>query len=166
MALMEDKIHRVWTLTQNVDGFHKTAGSKNLIEIHGNMSSFSCTRCSWQNHVTEFENIEIPPMCPDCGQMVRPDVVLFGEMLMGEAIDELQRQLEMGFDVVFSVGTSSVFPYIQAPIHAAKRMGHATVEINPCETNLSYVVDYRLEMGAAEAMDQIWKRMNSQPGQE
>jgi len=88
MALLEDSLHRVWTLTQNVDGFHKKAGSKNLIEIHGNMNSFSCTRCSWQEFVTEFEELDVPPMCPDCGKMVRPDVVLFGEMLMGEAVDE------------------------------------------------------------------------------
>jgi len=161
MALMEQKLQRVWTLTQNVDGFHRAAGSQNLIEVHGNMYSFSCTRCSWQQQVTTFNDLEIPPQCPSCSKLVRPDVVLFGEMLMGPAIDEMQRQMEMGFDVVFSIGTSSVFPYIQAPIHAAKRMGNATVEINPCETTLSHVVDYRLEMGAADAMDEIWKQMES-----
>lgn len=159
MALMEDRIHRVWTLTQNVDGFHRTAGSKNLIEAHGNMNSFSCMSCDWHDFVYDFDFLEVPPKCPDCGKMIRPDVVLFGEMLMGPAIDEMQRQVEMGFDVVFSVGTTSVFPYIQAPVHAAKRMGNATIEINPSETTLSHVVDYRLEMGAAEALDEIWKRM-------
>jgi NAD-dependent deacetylase len=161
MALMEGHFHRVWTLTQNVDGFHKAAGSKNLIEVHGNMNSFSCTRCSWTEVVGDFEKLPIPPLCPECEQLIRPDVVLFGEMLMGPAVDEMQRQVETGFEVVFSIGTSSVFPYIQAPVHAANRVGNVTVEINPCETTLSHVVDYRLDMGAAEAMDQIWKRLNA-----
>ena len=159
MALLEDKLPRVWTLTQNVDGFHRSAGSKNLLEVHGNMHLFKCTKCSWKTRVTDFDNMELPPMCPRCGKMVRPKVVLFGEMLMGYAIDEMQRQLEAGSDVVFSVGTSSVFPYIQAPVLAAKRNGSPTIEINPCETTLSEVVDYRLDMGASDAMDAIWNRL-------
>jgi NAD-dependent deacetylase len=154
---MESHFPRVWTLTQNVDGFHRSAGSKNLIEAHGNMNSLSCTRCSYSVVTQEFGSLEIPPKCPECDALIRPDVVLFGEQL-GPGIEELQKQIELGFDIVFTVGTTSVFPYIQAPIYAARAMGNPTVEINPCETTVSHEVDYRLAIGAAVALDEIWKR--------
>lgn len=160
IAEMESHFHRVWTLTQNVDGFHRAAGSQNLIEAHGNMNSLSCTKCSYTILVEEYQEIELPPKCPDCSSLVRPDVVLFGEML-GEGMEEMQTQLDIGFDIVFSVGTSSVFPYIQAPIFLAKQAMKPSVEINPSETVLSHVVDYRLAIGAAEALDAIWKRFQS-----
>lgn len=161
IAEMESQFLRVWTLTQNVDGFHRTAGSKNLIEAHGNMHSLSCTRCRFQQTLKEFHAIEIPPKCPVCGALVRPDVVLFGELIDGPGIEHLQHELEMGFDVVFSIGKTSVFPYIQAPIYLAKSAGNVTVEINPCETTISHLVDYRLTLPAGVALDEIWKRYNA-----
>jgi NAD-dependent deacetylase len=155
----ENQFERVWTLTQNVDGFHRSAGSKNLIEAHGNMRTLSCTKCDFQAGVERFDTIEIPPKCPACDSLVRPDVVLFGELLKGEGIDELSRQLETGFDIVFSVGTTSVFPYIQQPIYMARQMQKVSIEINPCETEVSSVVDHRLALGAAEALGEIWNRI-------
>lgn len=158
IAEMEQRFLRVWTLTQNVDGFHRSAGSKNLIEAHGNMHSLSCTQCKCQVSLDEFETLEIPPKCPDCGALVRPDVVLFGELIDDPGIQILQAELEKGFDIVFSVGTTSVFPYIQAPIYMAKSAGKVTVEINPSQTSVSHVVDYRLALPAGVALDEIWKR--------
>lgn len=158
IAEMEKSFHRVWTLTQNVDGFHRAAGSKNLIEAHGNMHSLSCTKCNYKIAIDEFQAIEIPPKCPRCGALVRPDVVLFGELINGPGIEHLQAELEKGFDVVFSIGTTSVFPYIQAPIYKAKSTGNVAVEINPCETTVSDVVDYRLAMPAVIALEEIWQR--------
>jgi NAD-dependent deacetylase len=162
IAEIERAFHRVWTLTQNVDGFHRDAGSKNLIEAHGNMHSLSCTKCSYAVILDQFEAIETPPKCPRCGALVRPNVVLFGELIDGPGIEHLQTELEMGFDVVFSIGTTSVFPYIQAPIYMAKSGGKVTVEINPSETSVSHVVDYRLAMPAGLALGEIWKRYNEQ----
>jgi NAD-dependent deacetylase len=158
IAEMESRFHRVWTLTQNVDGFHRTAGSKNLIEAHGNMHSLSCTICKYKESLDEFDAIAIPPKCPRCGTLVRPDVVLFGELINGPGIEHLQSELEKGFDIVFSIGTTSVFPYIQAPIYMAKSGGNVAVEINPSETTISHVVDYRLAMPAGAALDEIWRR--------
>ena len=153
IAEMEQHFHRVWTLTQNVDGFHRTAGSKNLIEVHGNMHSLSCTRCNYHVELEKFDSLLIPPKCPDCESLVRPDVVLFGELLQGQGVDRMQEELPKGFDIVFSIGTTSVFPYIQAPIHLAKQQGNVSIEINPSETTVSHAVDYRLAMGAADALD-------------
>ena len=90
--------------------------------------------------------------------MMRPDVVLFEELLPEEALSRLRRELDSGFGVVFSIGTSAVFPYIQEPVVAARLMGVPTIEINPNETVLSQHADYRLALGAAAAMDEIWRR--------
>lgn len=158
IAEMEQSFRRVWTVTQNVDGFHHSAGSQNLIEAHGNMRSLSCTRCDYCSDVDRFDAIALPPKCPDCDSLMRPDVVLFGELLQGDGIDELQRQLEIGFDVVFSIGTTSVFPYIQAPIYLAKENQKTSIEINPSETEVSSIVDFRLPMKAAESLSEIWDR--------
>ena len=81
---------------------------------------------------------------------------LFGEMLPKDKLVVLDRELRRGFDIYFSIGTSSVFPYIQQPIVAAKHLGRTTVEINPDDTDISDLVDIKLRMRAAEALDAIW----------
>lgn len=156
-----DACEPTWTLTQNVDGFHRLAGSRNVIEIHGNMRSLSCTKCGTRKVVDENASVEIPPHCPDCRAIMRPDVVLFEELLPDEALTRLRRELETGFGAVFSIGTSAVFSYIQEPVVAARQMGAPTIEINPSETSLSHHADYRLAMGAATAMDEIWSRFRN-----
>ncbi len=157
MAEMENHFDRLWVLTQNVDGFHRAAGSKKLIEAHGNMHSLSCMGCGQKVLVDEFQTLEIPPKCPRCPALLRPDVVLFGELIDGPGIENLQTELDRGFDIVFSVGTTSVFPYIQAPLFMAQAAGKTTVEINPSQTEVSPMVDYRLQAPAAEALQAIWR---------
>lgn len=162
IAEMESAFDRVWTLTQNVDGFHRSAGSKNLIEAHGNMHSLSCTRCDYHVMLEEYSGLEIPPKCPECSSLIRPDVVLFGELIDGPGVEHLQAEIEKGFDIVFSVGTTSVFPYIQAPVMMAKAAGKITVEINPCDTEVSDIVDYQIKLPAREALERIWGNYRSE----
>ena len=158
MAKFEAELPRVWTLTQNIDGYHRDAGSRNLIEIHGNMNSFRCMECRRQFKTDSFEiSVEELPNCPNCGGKVRPNVVLFDEMLPEEELNTLGRELETGFGLVMIIGTSAVFPYIKAPIHGAKQRGNPTVEINPGETGLSHIVDYRIATGAKDALEAIWE---------
>ena len=108
--------------------------------------------------ISDTASVEIPPVCPNCRAIMRPDVVLFEEMLPEDSLRRLRRELEIGFGAIFSIGTSAMFPYIQEPVVAARRMGVPTVEINPGQTVLSHCVDHCLDMGAASAMDQIWSR--------
>lgn len=157
IALMERRFRRVWVLTQNIDGFHRAAGSKNVIEIHGNMYNLFCKHCGWQKGIKDFSEIRIPPPCPRCGRVARPGVVFFGEQLPEEEVRVLRRELERGFDLYFSVGTTSVFPYIQQPVFDARRMKRPVVEINPSETEVSHLADIKLAMGAARALDEIWR---------
>lgn len=157
IAEMEKYFERVWVLTQNIDGFHNTAGSRNVIEIHGDMHRLVCTSCGWRDVVKDYSEIDIPPACPKCAGIARPEVVFFGEMLPEDKLAVLDRELMRGFDIYFSIGTTSVFPYIRQPMVAATHLGRPTIEINPQDTEISYLVDIKLRMRAAEALDAIWR---------
>jgi NAD-dependent deacetylase len=157
IAAMEGCFERVWVLTQNIDGLHQAAGSRNIIDIHGDMHKLACMSCCWRGKVKDYSAIDIPPRCPECAGICRPEVVFFGEMLPLDKLAVLERELRQGFDIYFSIGTSSVFPYISQPIAAAKQRGRPTVEINPDDTQISALVDIKLRMPAAEAMDRIEK---------
>ncbi|MBK7540974.1 MAG: NAD-dependent protein deacylase [Candidatus Competibacteraceae bacterium] len=151
----------VCVLTQNIDGFHRNAGSRNLIEIHGDIHDLHCTRCRYASTVADYSALELPPSCPNCQAPVRPRVVLFGEMLPSDAIQHLYAELDKGFDLVFSVGTTSVFPYIAGPVVQASQMGIPTVEINPTETNVTRFVEYKLASGAAASLRAIRQAFQS-----
>ena len=152
---------RVVVLTQNVDGLHRAAGSRDLIEIHGDVHELRCTRCAWRTRVPDYEGLDLPPRCPGCAALVRPAVVLFGELLPPEAVSRLDEELRRGFDAVVSIGTTSVFPYVAAPVLMARSWGAGTVEVNPGDTRVSDVVDVRLRCGAAAAMEAVLAALRS-----
>jgi len=150
--------YEVWVLTQNVDAFHQRAGTKNVIAIHGEIHKLKCTACSYKVKVDDFtgltynkagETARVWPQCPKCSGLVRPHIVLFGEELPDAALSTYQTQLRKGFDAVFSVGTTSVFAYIAAPIHLAKKLGGLTVEVNPGETEVTSMVQYKAANAAS-----------------
>jgi NAD-dependent deacetylase len=159
LAEAERRFERVWVLTQNVDGLHRKAGSKNVIDIHGDVHHVLCTACRFEETVEDYADLAPLPLCPDCRAPLRPDVVLFGELLPPEKVEILEGELQRGFDVVFSIGTTSVFPYIARPVVEARMRRSPTIEINPGETVVSGAVDVKLEMRAAEACEAIWKRL-------
>jgi NAD-dependent deacetylase len=163
IAEMERHFPRVWTLTQNVDGFHRDAGSSNVISIHGDLRQIRCTSCPHRETVNTYTHLPDLPRCGSCSSVLRPDVVLFGEMLPDAGIRELKNQLREGFDLVFSIGTTSVFPYISFPIELSRQRDKPTVEINPGTTSVSRLVRYRLALGASVALDSIWTRFLERP---
>src|SRR5574338_391070 len=134
-------------------------GSRALIEIHGSLHRLRCTECDRSREVPDYAGLALPPACPTCGGLLRPDVVLFGEELPLAPLLRLEEAVERGFDLVFSIGTTSVFPYISGPVFWAHQAGVPTVEINPGESRVSQFVDYRLRMGAAEAMTALMARL-------
>ncbi|MDQ2696155.1 MAG: NAD-dependent protein deacylase [Pseudomonadota bacterium] len=156
IAEMQFHFDNVCVLTQNVDGLHWDAGSRNLIEIHGHIHHLRCTACDYRTLAADFSALAMPPHCPQCAAVLRPDIVLFGEDLPAQAIARLDEQLALGFDMVFSIGTSSRFPYIAGPVLQARRQGVPTVEINPQDTAVSHQVDIRLRWEAVAAMERIW----------
>jgi NAD-dependent deacetylase len=159
IAWLEKHLDRVMVFTQNVDGLHRTAGSGEIVEIHGNLQELACTSCSHQEVAADMSGREIPPLCPACGAVLRPKVVLFGEALPEDELDRFIDAFQEGFDIVFSIGTSSAFPYIAQPVVLAAASGIPTVEINPARTQLSDIVDFHVPLGAAEAMTGIVRRL-------
>jgi NAD-dependent deacetylase len=156
LAEIERHFPRVWTLTQNVDGFHRAAGARNVIDIHGDLREVRCTKCPYRVTVADYSGFADLPRCPECTAILRPDVVLFGEALPDDRMRELKNQLREGFDLVFSVGTTSVFPYISFPVELAVQREKPSVEINPDTTQVSDLVTCRLALGASTALDAIW----------
>lgn len=161
IAKLETYLPRVMVFTQNVDGLHRQAGSSNVIEIHGNLQQLACTGCAFEETVDDLSGHDMPPHCPACGSVLRPKVVLFGEALPEAAMERFLDGLEAGFDIIFTIGTSGVFPYIAEPVVWAARLGIPTVEINPLPTRLSEIVEYHLPLGAAEAMQGLMRRLVS-----
>lgn len=156
-----EAVAEVCIITQNVDGFHTAAGSSNVIELHGNLAKLACTGCNDRTSVEDYSGLVIPPRCGLCDSVLRPMVVLFGEMLPELAIRRYDSELARGFDVFFSVGTTAGFPYIFEPIAEASRRGMTTVEINPDLTPLSRVVSHRFDAGARVTLEAIVKRVRS-----
>ena len=149
--------HDVVVLTQNVDGFHRAAGSTHVIDIHGDCHDLLCTRCDFRERRADYAGMTIPPTCPRCGAVVRPDVVLFEEALPALKLARLEVELDEGFDAVFSIGTSSLFPYISGPVIEAVRKRRLTVEINPDRTAVSDHVEVKLTCGAFRGLQAIFE---------
>jgi NAD-dependent deacetylase len=150
----------VWTATQNIDGYHRFAGSQNLLELHGTMHRWKCPNCLWKTENPPYDDIEkreLPPRCPECHAAVRTDVVLFGELLPDKVLQTLREEMLAGFDVVFAVGTSASFSYITSPIEYAAKHGALTVEINPQSSLSDNIITIRLPLGAADALERIWQ---------
>ena len=108
--------------------------------------------------VRDYAHLTLPPRCPLCSDIVRPDIVLFGEEVSSEKLATFWREFSRGFDVVFSVGTSSLFDYITVPIELAHAAGIPTVEINPECTPVSHLMDIKISGSAAEVLDDLWDR--------
>ena len=165
IAAIESEKHDVWVITQNIDGLHRSAGSRNLIEVHGHMYDLYCTQCGCDYTATELLSDfrvlpTLPPQCTKCDGIVRPRVVLFEESLPFSVVQAMDELSTKDFDVVFAIGTSAVFHYIQQPLSLAQSRNKPTVEINPTQSAISEGCRYRIRLGAADAMQRIWTTMN------
>ncbi|PPE73106.1 NAD-dependent protein deacylase [Solimonas fluminis] len=161
LAALQQGFAQFTVLTQNIDGFHVDAGSADVIEIHGNLRELYCVQCGASRGVPDFSAVEnLPPRCGRCGGIERPRVVLFDEMLPEAALRRLQDVLEQGVDAVLSIGTTSVFPYIAAPVLMARRHGAPSIEINPGRSEVSELVDLRLRARAIDVLPALAARLS------
>jgi NAD-dependent protein deacetylase/lipoamidase len=158
IAEMDEYFDAVWVVTQNVDGLHQRAGSRNVLDLHGNLHELQCTRCSRRTTIRDYAELSIPPRCEECGGVLRPCVVLFEEELPSEKLARLWHEFAAGFDVIFSIGTSSLFDYIIEPVQMGQARGIPTVEINPETTTISSIVDFKIGGTAGAVLDLIWER--------
>lgn len=153
LVRLEAGVERFVLLTQNVDGLHAQAGSRNIIDIHGNIRRTRCMRCDAAARLTAamLHELQFAPRCTGCGGVLRPDIVLFGEVLPLEKYARIREELvEDPPDLVIAAGTTALFPYICHPVIAAAEAGHLTVEINPEPTILSDHVDFALRGPAGQ----------------
>jgi len=137
-------------VTQNIDGLHQQAGSREVVELHGSIRRAKCLDAHhpFTGALPESDALEVdPPPCPRCGSPLRPDVVWFGEMLP-EAETERAWALAGACDVMLVVGTSgTVWPAAELP-HLARRAGATVIEVSPEPTDVTPAADLFLQ-GAA-----------------
>jgi len=143
LAELESQKKSMTLITQNIDGLHQMAGSKNILEIHGNIWQVRCTKCGdiKQNHRVPLE--EMPPRCELCGEIGRPNVVWFGEIIPMEVIDSSLKAIEE-CDVMLIVGTSGVVEPAASLGLVAKQTGKKVIEINLESTTNSPLFDLTL----------------------
>ncbi len=147
---LEKRIPEFTLVTQNVDGLHRMAGSRQLLELHGNIQRVRCSECGrfaedWS------DNGEDVPRCEACGGLLRPDVVWFGEALPRLAL-EAAVEAARACELFLSIGTSGVVQPAASLAYAAHNRGASLIEVNPDPTPLTPKVDYFLQGKSGELL--------------
>lgn len=154
LAEWQDTFEEFALITQNVDGLHERAGSKSILELHGNINHARCTRCRKVYKMNVEDIPHKPTHCDDCGEKVRPDVVLFGEMLPEGVFDKAVEKAS-NCDVFLIIGTSAlVYPAAMLP-ETARQNGAYLIEINPEETPLTQFCDESIRGNAGDAVPSL-----------
>jgi NAD-dependent deacetylase len=150
---MEKRLPAFTLITQNVDGLHELAGSRNVLRLHGSIWMLRCLACGDEHENRQTPLAEIPPRC-QCGGMLRPGVVWFGEALpprVWEAAEAAARAA----DLFLVIGTSAVVYPAAGLAHIAKSSGARVVEINVAETALSREIDEFWQGASGELLPQL-----------
>ncbi len=153
LASLEERIPSFTLITQNVDGLHVRAGSRNIVEIHGNIWKVRCTGC----HTISFnDEIPLPPLpaCDLCGEPLRPHVVWFGESLDAENIKRSLKAAEES-ELFLVVGTSGNVQPAASFAEIAKSNGSYIVEVNLDPTRGNGPADTSLTGRAAEILPRL-----------
>jgi NAD-dependent deacetylase len=153
MAELETLVPAFGLITQNVDRLHHRAGSKNVVEIHGNIGEIRCITCDFQTDKTG-EDLPPEPRCALCGDWLRPNVVWFGEILPADAVRTAQQWIA-DCDVFISAGTSgAVYPVADFAFQAAQ-LGATVIEINAEPTPLTRDADVALRGRTGEIFPRL-----------
>lgn len=162
LARMESKGMLKCIVTQNIDYLHQEAGSRNVYEFHGTAGRVVCTGCDY-SIVPQQMNLDVlPPRCPKCGKLLKPDFVFFGEGIPSDAYEGSFRAADKA-DVVIVVGTTGeVMPAGMVPIRA-KQHGAIIIEINPTSSAFTErFTDIHIATGAVEAFTKLSAELNLQ----
>ncbi len=152
-------------ITQNVDGLHQAAGSRNVIEFHGSSATLSCLSCRRTVRSETLSLDDLPPTCPDCKSILKPDVVFFGEPIPFEA-HRGAMEAARTCDLVLVVGTSViVYPAAEIPI-TAKQNGAKVIEFNVEPTPLTAdISDYLIEGRSGDVIPRVVEALKTILGQ-
>jgi NAD-dependent deacetylase len=157
LVRLEALLPALTVVTQNVDGLHAAAGSRDVVEVHGNLLRAKCLdrHHRFTGMLPDGDGKESdPPPCPVCGSPLRPDVVWFGEMLPEAAVERAWR-LAGECEVMLVVGTSgTVWPAAELP-HVAARAGARIIEVNPEPSELTPISSVFLEGAAGDVLPRL-----------
>ncbi|RHX85032.1 SIR2 family NAD-dependent protein deacylase [Leptospira stimsonii] len=160
LAELEKRHVNFFLITQNVDGLHTRAGSKNLVEIHGNIFVNRCTSCTNEIKTLIVDQNETLPKCNVCGSLFRPGVVWFGESYDSSKLNESILRMQ-NTDLLLIIGTSGA---VNLPVYLAeiaKESGAILIEINPERSSFSSSVDLFLQGKAGEILPELVAKMLS-----
>lgn len=150
---MERRVPEFTLITQNVDGLHRFAGSKNVLELHGNIQRVRCSSCGMLIE-TWGDDSETVPACQICGGLLRPDVVWFGEALPRAELESAV-QASRACQVFFSIGTSGLVQPAASLAYAARNNGSLLVEVNAEPTPLTPKVDFAFHGKSGEILPEL-----------
>jgi NAD-dependent deacetylase len=153
LAKMEGTCERFLLITQNVDGLHRAAGSRKLLEIHGDIWKVRCTACGLIEENRDVP-IRILPVCNSCGKLVRPHIVWFGESLHEADLDRCC-EAAASCDVMLLIGTSGIVNPAASFAGIAKAAGAFVVELNLEPTPNSPLVDITVQGRASELIPRL-----------
>lgn len=147
-------------ITQNIDNLHQRAGSGHVVEYHGTAARYYCMWCKKEfepEHVRTLREENLPWTCDECGKVIRPDFVFFGEQIPPKAVSESNR-LVAAADLLLIVGTSGeVAPCNMIPARVASS-GGVVIEINLGRTSFNGLTDLRFDAPAEEVLPAIaWR---------
>lgn len=153
LAALEARLPRFTLITQNIDGLHALAGSRRIIELHGNIWHLRCTGCG---QVQEDRRLDLPPLptCQACGALWRPHVVWFGEMLDPGVLAAAYAAVE-ACDLMLVIGTSGLVQPAASLGRLAKQRGAFVAEINLEPTPQSDFYDLALQGKAGDLVPQL-----------
>jgi len=166
LARLEASIPEFVIVTQNIDDMHRRAGSKRILELHGNINRFKCFE-----HDHPVDDIDVPladvdgplepPTCSRCGSHIRPDVVWYGEMLPPGVFEEAERRA-MSCDVMIVVGTSGlVYPAASLPMLAGSA-GAKVIEINTERSEITRYAHIFLQGPAGQVLPELVSKMKTE----
>lgn len=164
VAEMAALLPELVVVTQNVDGLHAEAGSREVVELHGNIRRVKCLdhHHPYDGPLPPYAEGEEqdPPPCPVCGSPLRPDVVWFGEMLPEGAVERAWREAGR-CDVLLLIGTSgTVWPAAELPL-VASRAGARVIEVNPAPSELTHHADVFLAGPAGQVLPRLLEEVRA-----
>lgn len=143
-----------FTITQNIDALHRKAGSTRLAEIHGNYELIRCLQCGTRWNKADIRIDALPPRCDTCGEVLKSDIVIFGEPIPGDTADVCISEVEKA-DTLLLVGTSAyVYPAAGFP-RRVKARGGVLIEIGPNDTEITDMCDIVVRGTAAEMLPRL-----------
>ncbi len=155
LAKLEEQKKLQAIITQNIDNLHQVAGSKIVYEFHGNSSKLICTSCTFSALASTMSLENLPVLCPECNQLIKPDFIFFGEGIPPQAYQNSIEAAQKS-EVMIVIGTTGeVMPACQMPI-IAKQNGATIIEINTEPSKFTQsITDIFLQGKASDIMNEI-----------